>query len=158
MSNNPLSTTSVDEYVPQLRERKINISLVSIPDPNLEAAIRHRIGKPQGPILISELEELTSLSASDKNITDLTGLEYCINLTDLYLSHNQIIDVSPLSSLTNLVALTLSDNQIDDISPLVANSGLSQEDTVTLTSNPLSATSLNDYIPQLEKRGVDVSW
>jgi len=39
---------------------------------------------------------------------------------------------------------------------LVANSGLSDGDVVHLSNNPLSDTSLNEYIPQLEERGVDV--
>jgi len=29
---------------------------------------------------------------------------------------------------------------------------------VSLTDNPLSSDSINIYIPQLEARGVDVSW
>jgi len=50
----------------------------------------------------------------------------------------------------------LGNNSIVDISPLVANSGLSEGDTVYLRGNPLSDTSLNEYIPQLEERGVKV--
>jgi len=49
-------------------------------------------------------------------------------------------------------------NSISDISPLVENSGLSEGDTVDLGDNPLSATSINVYIPQLEERGVDVRY
>jgi Leucine-rich repeat (LRR) protein len=52
--------------------------------------------------------------------------------------------------------LDLSYNNISDISPLVENSGLSLGDTVDLSNNPLSATSVNVYIPQLEARGVTV--
>jgi hypothetical protein len=36
---------------------------VAFADKNLETAIREAIGKPEGPILTSELEELTTLSA-----------------------------------------------------------------------------------------------
>jgi hypothetical protein len=39
---------------------------------------------------------------------------------------------------------------------LVSNSGLSEGDLVFLGGNPLSSTSTNVYIPQLEKRGVKV--
>jgi len=69
---------------------------------------------------------------------------------------NSIDNISPLASLTNLQFLASFDNSIVDISPLVANSGLSDGDVVHLSNNPLSDTSLNEYIPQLEERGVDV--
>jgi hypothetical protein len=87
-------------------------------DPNLEAAIRVYIHKPEGPIYPADLEGLIVLSAGGANITDLTGLEYCTNLITLSLVLNQISDISPLANLTNLTYLNLYDNQISDISPL----------------------------------------
>lgn len=153
---------------------------VTFPDSNLEAAIREAIGKPEGPIHTSELEGLSFLAASRRNITDLTRLEYCTNITHLSLAYNQVSDISPLASLTNLEwlylqkndisdlstltgltnlwELHLSDNNISDISPLVENSGLSQEDTVNLMNNPLGTTSVNVYIPQLAEKRVDVKY
>jgi Leucine-rich repeat (LRR) protein len=198
---------------------------VTFPDPNLEAAIREAINKPEGPIYTSDLEALTTLAARFKGISDLTGLEYCVNLerndlegnnisnlsalagltnlsslnlsgnnitnlsplatltnlrelsldnnnssdisplagltklSELGLGGNNISDLSALAGLTNLEFLTLNGNNISDISPLVANSGLSAGGAggfVDLSGNPLSTTSLNDYIPQLEAMGVDV--
>ena len=76
-------------------------------------------------------EGVTSLDASMRMITDLTGLEYCVNLT----------------------TLNLGANQISDISPLVENSRLSDGDTIDLRGNPLSTTSLNVYTPKLEEKG-----
>jgi len=89
------------------------------------------------------------------NITPLSGLT---NLTHLCLEHNQISDISPLSGLTSLNGLYLYDNQISDIQPLVNNPGLSTGDTVNLNDNPLNSASVNDYIPQLQGRGVQVFW
>jgi hypothetical protein len=40
----------------------------------------------------------------------------------------------------------------------VDNDGLSEEDEVHLTGNPLSTDSVNTYIPQLEERGVIVDY
>ena len=241
---------------------------VTFPDPNLEAVIREAIGKAEGPILTSDLEILTSLDALEKDINDLTGLEYCISLTELInlggeelsnisplasltnltklhlnapvsdisalasltdltelevlraqisdisvlaslinlthlglmdneisdisplaeltnltslmiafnpvkdisplssltnlkeliISHTLVSDISPLASLTNLTKLQIWFNQISDISPLVKNSGLSDGDYVNLMNNPLSTTSVNVYIPELQERGVEVSW
>ena len=221
--------------------------VVTFADPNLEAAVREAIAILDGPIYMSDLDWLISLSASERNIADLTGLEYCtslrelrlryneisdisplanlVNLTNLrlsdneisdvsplanltkltdlrlynnneisdisalvnltsltllILSRNQIIDISPLANLTSLISLYLFSNQIGDISalvnltsltwldldnnhisdiePLVSNPGLSEGDEVDLSSNPLSDTSINTYIPQLEARGVNVGY
>jgi len=62
-----------------------------------------------------------------------------------------------LAEFSNLQGLNLSSNNISDISPLVENSGLSAGDTVDLRNNPLSTISIDDYVPQLEARGVAVA-
>ena len=127
---------------------------VTFPDANLEAAIRGAIYKLEGPIYRSNLEALTTLDALGRGILDLTGLEHCVNLDWLALQANSISDISPLAGLTNLQGLSLWGNNISDISPLVENSGLAAGDSVDLSDNPLSATSVDVYIPQLEQRGV----
>ncbi len=128
------------------------------PDKNLEAAVRDVLGKPVGEeITAAELANLTSLSVNLKAITDLTGLEYCLNLQKLGLYDNSISDISVLASLTDLRELDLGGNNISDISPLMANSGLSAGDKVYLTGNPLSTTSIYDTI-ELEARGVTVTY
>ncbi len=91
---------------------------VTFPDPNLRSTIRQEINKPEGPITIADLESLTTLSAQDRNITDLTGLELCKNLESLYLQQNNITDISSLAGLIKLEELRLGNNSISDISPL----------------------------------------
>ena len=59
--------------------------VVIFPDPNLEAVIREVINKPEGDIYRSDLEELTEFDASGKDISNLSGLEYCVSLTELRL-------------------------------------------------------------------------
>jgi len=54
--------------------------------------------------------------------------------------------------------LDLDSNQISNIQPLVNNLGLATGDSVALYSNPLSAESISVYIPQLQSRGVQVSY
>jgi hypothetical protein len=87
-------------------------------DPNLEAAVREALGIPIGPITSGKMAELKSLDAAGRNIQNLSGLEYAVNLQVLNLELNQITDISPLSGLTNLQKLWLDENQITDISPL----------------------------------------
>ena len=91
---------------------------VNFPDPNLRSAVRAAIGKPDGPIYPADLEGLTFLDASERNIANLTGLEYCTDLRYLFLLNNQISSISPLAGLTSLEHLFLGSNQLSNISPL----------------------------------------
>ena len=134
---------------------------VSFADANLEAAIRQQLGKPEGPILASELAGLTSLYAPNTPIASLSGLEYCVNLEvlvldsdleikdlsplagltrlrQLYLFFNDISDISPLSGLHNLEVLNLEDNFVKDLSPL---SGLSDLRLLNLMDNHIEDIS-----------------
>ena len=131
---------------------------VIFPDENLEKVIREELEKDTGPIYVSDLETLGGLDASNRNITSIEGLEYCKNITWLYLFNNNISDISPLSNLTNITELYLDNNNISDISPLVKNSGINEGDILSITNNPLSAESINTYIPELVSRGVEVTW
>ena len=97
---------------------------VHFPDPNLEAAIREAIGKPTGDIYPMDPEGLAELRAEHRDITDLTGLEYCVDLTHLYLLHNEISELSPLSNLISLRVLWLDENQISDVYALANLTGL----------------------------------
>ena len=106
-------------------------AIVEVPDPNLKQALREALQLPEGtPITQQGLLQLRRLKASDISITDLTGLEYAINLDRLdlggnliALSHlslwnNQVEDISPLANLTNLISLTLTRNKVVDLTPL----------------------------------------
>lgn len=74
-----------------------------------------------GELSVGELKNRwgESLMLENKGITDLTGLEYCIdNLEYLYLANNNISDISILKDFTGLNVLDLSNNKITDITPL----------------------------------------
>ena len=91
-------------------------------------------------------------------LTDVTPLAKLTNLIRLSLSHNPIADVTPLAKLTNLEDLYMASNQIEDVAPLVANIGLGEGDRVNLENNPLSDQALNEQIPTLQARGVEVTY
>ena len=111
---------------------------VTITDTGLEAAIRAARHITNRPLYPSDLKRLTSLDTDGENVSDLTGLEYCISLTRLFLSDNQIDDISSLATLTRLTYLDLSGNQIDDIST-VAN--LTRLTYLDLSGNRISDVS-----------------
>jgi hypothetical protein len=106
---------------------------------------------------LSKLTGLTYLDVSNNiNLRDLKPLENLTNLSVLSLWGNKIHDVRPLQGLGNLKELNLHHNNITDISPLLENSGIGKGDVLDLELNPLSDTSINVYIPRLEKLGVEV--
>ena len=136
--------------------------LVEIPDTNLRQAIRETLELPaEAPITRQEMLRLQQLHAPNKEITDLTGLEYAINLKSLRAWDNpisdptplanltaltvldlggcQIVDLTPLKNLTQLTYLQLSGNQIVDISPLA---NLTQLEELKILDNPIL-----DYSP-----------
>ncbi len=106
--------------------------------------------------VLSSLTSLTNLYLSSNQISDISALSSLISLTDFYLGNNTISDISALSILFSLDRLYLYENQISDVSPLVANAGLAWGDWVNLLHNPLSADSIEIYIPELRDRGVTV--
>ncbi len=67
---------------------------------------------------------LTSLSAYQKGLTSLTGLETATNLFLLSTVGNDITDVSPLSGLVRLQSLIIGSNSISDVGPLADLTGL----------------------------------
>ena len=110
---------------------------------------------------LSPLAGMTKLSFLElwgNRIEDISPLSNLTELTWTELSVNNITDISPIAGLTNLRSVQLNNNQITDISPLVENEGLSTGDVIDLQWNPLNENSINIYIPQLQARGVDVSW
>ncbi|MEE8575695.1 MAG: hypothetical protein V3T31_00435, partial [candidate division Zixibacteria bacterium] len=122
-------------------------SIVTFPDPGLEAAIRDEIPKPTGDIYLSEVLLIDSLNAETRNIADLTGLQVLVNLNRLELMGNQITDLTPLMPLSSLTILDLYNNLVTELTPLSSlgsltylRLGANQVSNVT----PLSVlTSLN---------------
>ena len=107
---------------------------------------------------LSALTELSYLNLNDVGLSNLSPMSGLKQLSRLSLMRNKIVDVSALTKLSALYSLDLRENQISDVGPLVANAGLDDGDVVDLRNNPLSTVSINDHIPSLEARGVDVSW
>ena len=122
---------------------------VTIPDPNLHREIAKKLNKPANTrITQGDMKKLTGVfQASNKSITNLTGLEFAVNLKRLLLSGNNISDISPLRDLTNLVVLVLDGNPISDISPL--------ENLANLRTLVLSKNQISDIAPLRNLEGLE---
>ena len=143
----------------------VSAQVVEIPDANLRAAIAEALNKAPGDTITrAEMETLVELRATSRDITDLRGIEFAINLTELNLFSNSISDISPLASLTNLTWLELGANRTlsqSDISPLanltnltylsLAYSNISDISAVAgltnLTRMRLQANTISDISP-----------
>ena len=108
--------------------------VVNFPDPKLEMVLRLHLGNPEGPITDDDLAGLSELNAYKRDISNLSGIERCVNLEALDLSGNKISDINSLRELIDLRHLFLMYNQIRDVSPL---SGLFKLETLGLGSNQL---------------------
>ena len=153
--------------------RQTNINL---PDSNLAAIIRKQLSlSPGTQITDQDIAALTSLDLTDtsRQIRNLTGLEYALNLetltiqgqtaltdysplrslsalTALQITNSDLTDISFLSSLKNLQHLILSGNAIQDISAL---SGLTSLTTLDLQNNQIT-----DVNPLLALTKLDTLW
>ena len=136
--------------------------VVTFPNAALETAVRSALristGYPILPTGEKGLNTLLRLTATRKEIDDLTGLAGAAALTTLDLGDNLIVNLQPLQGLTNhLTTLDLADNQITDFGPLA---GLSKLKSLDLDGNlimnlPSDLTGLSS-IEMLDLRDNDV--
>ena len=88
-----------------------------MPDANLRTAVRSALNLNAGDTLTqADMADLTSLTAKDSEISNITGLEHATNLESLDLRDNSIASISALSGLTSLETLKLKGNSIVIIS------------------------------------------
>ena len=142
--------TAPAEEVPNTADPAAAAAGVALfPDPFIEKTVRAKINQPEGPILISDLKQVTEFgSGGHLYVSDLTGLEHLVNITDYDVSQNTVTDISPLAGLTNLTRLNISQNDIADISPLASLTNLTflwfQDNLVSDISALASLTKLTD--------------
>jgi LPXTG-motif cell wall-anchored protein len=115
-------------------------------DENLKNAIANQLKIQHRDIYTDDMEKLTDLDASYSDISDLTGMEYAVNLTSLMLYGNQIENLSPLANLTNLVSLDLDENLITSLDDL---KNLQNLESLFLSFNQIEDISVLNALPNL---------
>ena len=113
--------------------------VVSIPDLQVAAEVRDRLGLGvDEPITTEGLQNLTTLNLTD-GIVEFTGLEHAVNLAQLEVLgvHPLLSDVRPLANLTKLTNLFFANNAVSDISVL--------ENLTNLTRFGISGTQVSDF-------------
>src|SRR6185295_8917612 len=107
---------------------------VTIPDPGLDAAVRTALNKPTGTLTDQDLLNLTILSADNRNIASIAGLETARNLVALELLNNRLTNFSLPAGLTNLTFLDVSANPLTNFS---LPTGLTHLEDLFVESTPL---------------------
>lgn len=108
-------------------------------------------------INLNDFSEMTNLEEFTCDLTCYSSLDSFSNMTRLktfWLSQGgEINDLAPLINCPNLVNLGLDGNQISDLTPLLELKNLVM---LNIRGNPLDENSINEIIPILRERGVDV--
>ncbi len=91
---------------------------VHFEDQGLGDAVRAALGKPDEVIFQHQLQTIAILDASNRDISNLDGIQHLSNLVDLNLRDNHIVDLTPLNQLNKLKSLNLRGNNIVNIEPL----------------------------------------
>ena len=111
-----------------------------MPDANLRSAVRSALGLADGATFTqADMEDLTSFTAKEAQISNITGIEHATSLTRLDLRDNSIVTITALSGLTSLETLKFKGN---DIVTITALSGLT-----SLTWLGLDGNSISDLSP-----------
>ncbi|MBD3724365.1 MAG: hypothetical protein IE891_06180, partial [Flavobacteriaceae bacterium] len=97
-----------------------------------------------GEIEISEAEAIYSISFPPGNVTDVTGIEYFINLVTCGLSSNQITHANFIN-LPNLQTLGVNNNQLQNLNV----TGLTQLYFINCGGNPLTSVNFSS-LPALD--------
>jgi hypothetical protein len=139
----------------------------------IEAMNRSMYGNLGITVTANDIRDLDGeLDLSDYDISDLTGVENCINITALNLSCNRLDRLSHLAGLVQLECLYISENDITGIEGLAAMKELRELDIsfneiedisvllslpnlryVNVIGNPIRT---KDVLRELEKRKVIV--
>jgi internalin A len=102
-------------------------SVVNIPDPTLEAAVRSIVGNTNDPLTTADLLGVTNL-ASYYAVTNLSGLEYATNLQSLALYAGNPASLLALTGLPNLCSLSVEGGAASNYTGLAALTRLTNLD------------------------------
>lgn len=113
-----------------------------MPDESLQTQVAKALGKDVNDLVPTDLKALTSLNL--QGVSDVTGLEYAVNLTKLDIDFCETIDVKQLSEMPfaiNLTDLSLSYSTLENADSL--NDFASVEQLVLMDDGLTEVPELN---------------
>ncbi|MFZ5897427.1 MAG: leucine-rich repeat domain-containing protein [Myxococcota bacterium] len=139
--------------------------------PEIEAEVRKKLPKADGPITYADLGKLRSLNLSQVKLAEL---DVCVfsrmkALKELFLGPGDYTDLSPIAGLTQLESLRASINQVKDLKPLEGMTKLDRLDLgrtqvsdlkplaklTKITELQLDDTSVEDVTPLAALTGLE---
>ncbi len=137
-------------------------TLVSIPDESFKACINEQLGENvSSEVTVAQMASLTDrLRCDNKNIVNIEGAQYLVNLNRLYLNENKIQNLEPLSNLPKLKYLTLNNQNIDLGDKIINSSIYSLEHKiVSINNNEVLYLGQNKYdFIHGETRNISNDW
>ena len=114
---------------------------VTFISPNVEESIRqHLCISDEENICFAQLDTITTLDLSKRNVTDIHDLLLLPNLRSLDLSNNMVDDLQPLTMLDSLEWIDLSYNNLKTVNELVFSN--SRKMTVNVAFNHIGDFSI----------------
>lgn len=121
---------------------------LSFTDPNLELVIRETAEIPTGDIDYDHVDGITVLDASNREITDLSGIECLSSLVTIRAERNQLEDIRPLAELRFLTVIEIYSNDVVDLAPLA---GLTRLRELNASGNQVASAGALANLAGLEK-------
>lgn len=121
----------------------------TLDDPDLNAEIRLKLAKPDGPVTSADLANVKSVNLTKKS--SLASLDPCVfpkltGLKFLYLPKGDYFDLTPISNLIHIEGLRVAHSQFVDLKQLAKLTALDQLDlgvTPVRDLTPLGANNVN---------------
>ncbi|MBR5169226.1 MAG: leucine-rich repeat domain-containing protein [Muribaculaceae bacterium] len=121
----------------------VTINSTNFPDANFRAYLLSQY--PSGTITTSQLNSRTTLDVSQKQISNLGGIQYFVGLTTLRCYSNNLTSLN-LSSNTRLTYVDCSDNNLSNLDA----STLTALKTLRCQNNHLTNLDISSSAPDLE--------
>lgn len=106
-------------------ESALSSPMVNIPNPNFRVKLEELLNKKRGEIItkkaLAKIEKIDSPFYDlkvEQQITDITGIQHCVNLKFLNLENHRITQITPILNLIHLTHLNFGKNSIKNIAPI----------------------------------------
>ena len=122
--------------------------VVIFEDEILENHIREELGIPTGDITSTDMLELYYITISKLGVTNLTGLEYALELIEFSLLRENVESLEPLKNLNNLERLSLHYNVIENL-PIQFSKDVNLNH-VSIVNTPIEDASFLSHMTNVE--------
>ena len=142
---------------------QLSYAQITIPDANFKTALIDLGIDTSGNGEIEESEALvvTQLDISNKNISDLEGIQFFTNLLELNCDHNQLTSIN-ITNLTKLVVLSVTENSLtslniinfSDLKTLYAGNNVLTTLTITNSLNIETISLIDNQLISIDASGL----